>query len=80
MRDNIIIIGVIVFASFLVYASYLSVSDPGDHKYQIEYGVGKNAKYDYTDSYEEKDGCATFIGKYGANKKVCGSYSIVTQK
>ena len=48
-----------------------------DYKYMIKEATGRTS---WTDSYNESNGCITFTDECNSPTKVCGTYTVVTQK
>lgn len=68
-----LIVAAVVF--FFGYFLIVTVKDGTSSNYWIE----TSSDTYYTDAYEEKDGCISFIDRYGANK-LCGFYNVVDKQ
>lgn len=68
-----------VFVAMIAMIVFLgSCGKPrNDFRYMIKEASGR---FSYTHSYNEVNGCITFTDEQGSLTKVCGTYTIVTQK
>jgi hypothetical protein len=68
-----------VFAAMIALMAFLGSCGPArsDYKYMIK---DANGTLNWTNSYNELNGCVTFVDECDNSQKVCGSYTIVTQK
>lgn len=69
----------IAFVALIALMMFLGscVKGRGGHKYMIKESSGRTS---WTDSYNENNGCITFTDECDSPTKVCGTYTIVTQK
>ena len=69
----------IAFVALIALMMFLGSCGKGraNHKYMIKEASGRTS---WTDSYNEVNGCVTFIDECDSPTKVCGTYTVVTQK
>jgi hypothetical protein len=68
-----VFVAIIALMSFLVSCG----KSPVDYKYMIKDSSGYHM---YTDSFSETNGCVIFTDEYETPTRVCGTYTIITQK
>jgi hypothetical protein len=69
-----------VFAAMIALMAFLGscgVKSDRSHKFMIQEGSGRTS---WTDSYIETNGCVTFVDECESPTRICGTYTIVTQK
>jgi hypothetical protein len=72
-----------VFAAMIALMAFLGSCGPARseeilyYKYMIKESSGRT---NWTDSYSEINGCVTFVDECENPTRVCGTYTIVTQK
>ena len=68
-----------VFAAMIALMAFLGscTKSPSGFEYMIKESSGRTS---YVDSYTENGGCVTFIDECENPTRVCGAYTIVTQK
>jgi hypothetical protein len=73
------------FKAFIAFVALIALmmflgscgKSPNKYKYMIKESSGRTS---YADSYNEVNGCVTFTDEQDSPTKVCGTYTIVTQK
>ena len=69
----------VAFVALIALMMFLGSCGPdrSDYKYMIKESSGRT---NWTDSYSEINGCVTFVDECENPTRVCGAYTIVTQK